>query len=59
MGSQLLEMATQVHKSCHIIVEVLYLSLCKCLFAGQVMSPHNSDQMSQRSQLESPIEGVL
>ena len=25
--------------------------LCHCLFFGQVMSPHNSDQMSQRSQV--------
>ena len=25
--------------------------LCQCLFFGQVMSPHHSDQMSQRSQV--------
>ena len=27
------------------------LCLCHCLFFGQVMSPHHSDQMSQRSQV--------
>ena len=27
------------------------LFLCHCLFVGQVMSPHHSGQMSQRSQV--------
>ena len=27
-------------------------SNCHCLFVGQVMSPHHSDQMSQRSQVK-------
>ena len=27
--------------------------LCLCLFIGQAMSPHHSDQMSQRSQVSS------
>ena len=29
----------------------LCICLCHCLFFGQVMSPHHSDQMSQRSQV--------
>ena len=46
------------HKYLGLFFEgVLQLSLsvcvfhCHCLFVGQVMSPHLSDQMSQRSQV--------
>ena len=31
--------------------KVLSKYICHCLFLGQVMSPHHSDQMSQRSQV--------
>ena len=34
---------------CHCLC--LCICLCHCLFFGQVMSPHHSDQMSQRSQV--------
>ena len=34
---------------CHCLF--LCICLCHCLFLGQVMSPHHSDQMSQRSQV--------
>ena len=38
---------------CHCLCLCLChcLCLCNCLFVGQVMSPHHSDQMSQRSQV--------
>ena len=34
---------------CHCLC--LCICLCHCLFVGQVMSPHYSDQMSQKSQV--------
>ena len=34
---------------CHCLC--LCICLCHCLFFGPVMSPHHSDQMSQRSQV--------
>ena len=34
---------------CHCLC--LCICLCHCLFFGQIMSPHHSDQMSQRSKV--------
>ena len=36
---------------CHGHCRCLCLCLCRCLFVGQVMFPHHSDQMSQRSKV--------
>ena len=36
---------------CLCLCHRLCLCLCQCHFVGQVMSPHHSDQMSQRSQV--------
>ena len=36
---------------CHCLCLCICICLCHCLFVGQVMSPHHSDRMSQRSQV--------
>ena len=41
----------QKKKVSKCISHCLCLRLCHCLFSGRVMSPHHSDQMSQRSQV--------
>merc|ERR1711956_129384 len=43
----------KVFSKCICLCHCLCLCICLChyLFFGQVMSPHHSDQMSQRSQV--------
>ena len=53
-GSQLSEMSTTSHKLTSHVMSLswsLYLSFCLSSVFCQVMSPHHSDQMSQRSQV--------
>ena len=50
-GSQLSEMSTISHKfTCHVMCLSWYFILSLSFF-GQVMSPHHSHKMSQRSQV--------
>ena len=49
----LLDCSLKLFSKCICLCNCLCLCicLCHCLFFGQVMSPHHSDQMSQRSQV--------
>ena len=45
------KMSLSLSLSLSLCLSLYCLCICLCLFFGQVMSPHHSDQMSQRSQV--------